>query len=181
MLNREALAQHIELAVHTDGGGDLFRLVAPDDQGRSVILEVLQPQQGAGSRDWRIDTYLTAERVGPRDLLEVAPSGGTRVDVGVRGEFTAHMLARFDRRRVSASLLHPSTADGSLTPTLGSQSEAWLSSIVRPTRVRSTWFPQASAAALQFRDLDVTADWVRPAKRWVRTDLLPPDHCRRTG
>ena len=163
VLNREALAQHIELAVHTDGGDDRFRLVAPDDQDRSVILDVLQPEPDTSSRDWRIDTYLTAERVGPRDLLEVAPSGGNRVDVGVRGEFTAHMLARFGRRRVPDSLLHPSTADGTLAPTLGSQSEAWLSSIVRPTRVRSTWFPQVSAAALQFRDLDVTADWVRPA------------------
>ena len=163
VLNREALAQHIELAVHTEGGVDLFRLVAPDDQDRSVILDVLQPELGTRSRDWNIDTYLTAERVGPRDVLAVAPSGGSRVDVGVRGEFTAHMLDRFDRRRVADSLLHPSTVDGSLAPTLGSQSEAWLSSIVRPTRVQSTWFPQSSAAALRFRDLDVTADWVRPA------------------
>ena len=163
VLNREALEQHIELAVHTDGGDERFRLVAPDDQDRSVILDVLQLEPGTSSRDWRIDTYLTAERIGPRDLLEVAPSGGNRVDVGVRGEFTAHTLARFDRRHVPDSLLHPSTADGTLAPTLGSQSEAWLSSIVRPTRVRSTWFPQASAAALRFRDLDVTADWVRPA------------------
>ena len=165
VLNREALAQHIDLAVHTEGGIDRFRLVAPDDQDRSVALEVLRPNSGQGreTRKWEIDTYLSAERVGPRDILEVAPSGGNRVDVGVRGEFTAHMLALFDRRRVRDSLLHPSTADSALAPTLGSQSEAWLSSIVHPTRVRSTWLPQASAAALQFRDFDVTADWARPA------------------
>ena len=163
VLNREALAQHIDLAVNTEGGVDRFRLVAPDDQDRSVALEVLRPNSGQGSRKWEIDTYLSAERVGPRDILEVAPSGGSRVDVGVRGEYTAHMLALFDRRRVRDSLLHPSTADSPLAPTLESQSEAWLSSIVHPTRVRSTWLPQASAAALQFRDLDVTADWARPA------------------
>ena len=163
VLNREALSQHIELAVHTDAGVDRFRLVAPDDQDRSVVLEVLPPEPGWESREWQIDTYLSAERVGPRDILDVAPSGGNRVDVGVRGEFTAHMLARFYRRHVPDSLLHPSTADSPLAPTLGPQSEAWLSSIVHPTRVRSTWLPQASAAALQFRDLHVTADWVRPA------------------
>ena len=73
------------------------------------------------------------------------------------------MLALFERLRVRDSLLHPSTVNSPLPPTLGSQSEAWLSSIVHPTRVRSTWLPQASAAALQFRDLDVTADWARPA------------------
>lgn len=164
VINREALAQHIELAVHTEGGVDRLRLIAPDDQDRSVALEVLPLGPGREeSRRWQVDTYLGAERVGPRDILEVAPSGGTRVDVGVRGEFAAHMLALFDRRRVPDALLHPSTTEIPLAPTLGSQSEAWLSSIVHPTRIRSTWLPQASAAALQFRDLDVTADWVRPA------------------
>jgi predicted ATPase len=164
VLNREALVQHIELAVHTEGGVDRLRLIAPDDQDRSVALEVLPLGPGREeSRRWQVDTYLGAERVGPRDILEVAPSGGTRVDVGVRGEFAAHMLALFDRRRVPDALLHPSTAEIPLAPTLRSQSEAWLSSIVHPTRIRSTWLPQASAAALQFRDLDVMADWVRPA------------------
>ena len=164
VLNREALAQDIELAVHTDGGVDRLRLIAPDDQDRSVALEVLPPVPGlAEGRRWQVDTYLGAERVGPRDILEIAPDGGTRVDVGVRGEFTAHMLDLFDRRRVPDALLHPSTDEIPLKPTLGSQSEAWLSSIVHPTRIRSTWLPQTSAAALQFRDLDVTAEWVRPA------------------
>ena len=164
VLNREALAPHIELAVHTEGDVDRLCLIAPDDTDRSVALEVLPPGPvRRKSRRWQVDTYLGAERVGPRDILEVAPAGGTRVDVGVRGEFTAHMLALFDRGRVPDSLLHPSTAEIPLAPTLGSQSEAWLSSIVHPTRIRSTWLPQASAAALQFRDLDVTAEWVRPA------------------
>lgn len=164
VLNREALAQHIELVVHTEGGVDRITLIAPDDQDRSVALEVLQSGSGRSeSRRWQVDTYLGAERLGPRDILEVAPSGGTRIDVGVRGEFTAHMLALFDRRRVQDALLHPSTVETPLAPTLGPQSQAWLSSIVHPTRIRSTWLPQASAAALQFRDLDVMADWVRPA------------------
>ncbi len=163
VLNREALETHIELAVQTDQGTDLFRLAGPADQGRSVVLKVLEPGAQKESRDWQIATYLSAERVGPRDLLEVAPSDGDRVTVGVRGEFTAHMLHRFARRPVLASLLHPSSANSRFGLTLGPQAEAWLSSIVRPTRLRSTWFPQISAAALQFRDLDVTAEWVRPA------------------
>ena len=152
VLDREAQAQHIELAVHTEGGVDRFRLIAPDDQERSVALEIQTPVSGwEEGRRWRVDTYLGAERIGPRDILEVAPAGGTHVDVGIRGEFTAHMLALFDRRRVPDFLLHPSTSEIPLAPTLGSQSEAWLSSIVHPTRIRSTWLPQASAAALMYR------------------------------
>ena len=163
VLNRQAVEPHIEFVVQTDKGTDRFRLAAPGDQDRSVVLEILEQGAAKESRDWRIDTYLSAERVGPRDLLEVAPSERGRVDVGVRGEFTAHMLARFERRAVAAALLHPSTADSRLLPTLKAQSEAWLSSIVRPTRIQSTWIEQASAAALQFRDLDLMAEWARPA------------------
>ena len=163
VLNREALSQKIELVVHAEGGVDRFLLEAPDDHDRSVALEVVSPEPDREQRKWRVDTYLSAERVGPRDILEVAPNVGNRVDVGARGEFTAHMLALFGRSHVRDSLLHPSTAGSPLPPTLGSQTEAWLSSIVHPTRVRSTWLPQTSAASLQFRDLDVTADWVRPA------------------
>ena len=164
VLNREAQEQHIELVIHTEGGVDKIRLVAPVDKSRSVALDISPPlNRTEENRRWQIDTYLGAERVGPRDILEVAPSGGPRVDVGVRGEFTAHMLALHDRRQVPYTLLHPSTAEVPLAPTLGSQSEAWLSSIVHPTRIRSTWLPQVSAASLQFRDLNVTAEWVRPA------------------
>ena len=163
VLNREAQAQHIELAVHTEDGTYRFRLAAPSDQDRAVALDVVRCNSGQMEARWGIDAYLSAERVGPRDILDVAPSAGDRVDVGPRGEFTAHMLALFDRRRVRDALLHPSTAEIPLAPTLGPQSEAWLSSIVHPTRVRSTWLPQASAAALQFRDPSVTADWARPA------------------
>ena len=163
VLNREALEAHIELAVQTDQGTDLVRLAAPGLQERSVVLKVLDRGAPKESGDWQIDTYLSAERVGPRDTLEVAPSEGDRVTVGVRGEFTAHMLDRFGRRPVPASLRHPSTADSRFGLTLGPQAEAWLSSIVRPTRVQSIWFQQTSAAALQFRDLDVKAEWVRPA------------------
>ena len=164
VINREAPEQYIELTVHTEAGVDNLRLVAPDDQGRSVTLDAF-PSSTAHeeSRRWQVDTYLGAERIGPRDILEVAPSGGTSVDVGVRGEFTAHMLALFARRRVPDALLHPLTSQIPLTPTLGSQSEAWLSTIVHPIRIRSTWFPQTSAASLQFREIDVTADWIRPA------------------
>ena len=48
VLNREAQAQHIDLAVHTEGGIDRFLLVAPDDQDRSVALEGRAIQLGPG-------------------------------------------------------------------------------------------------------------------------------------
>ena len=162
VLNHRATEQLIELIATGDSGTDTFRLAVPQDD-RSVVLERVDVVPRTGSRDWYIGTYLCAERLGPRDLSEVAGDGADRVDVGTQGQFTAHALARFSRHRVQNLLLHPSSGERNLAPTLVAQSEAWLSSIVRPIRLQATWLPQANAATLRFRDMDVTSEWTRPA------------------
>jgi hypothetical protein len=61
-------------------------------------------------------TYLCAERLGPRDTLSVSAEEPDRIGVGVRGEFTAQVLALRDTRAVSTrrtvrdSLHHPEAA-----------------------------------------------------------------------
>ena len=161
ILNHEAVEQRVELTIRTDERTDHFTLAVPVD--RTVVLERSASNSASGERDWRIGTYLGAERSGPRDLSNVPPTGNVNVDVGVSGEFTAHALAHFGRNRIRESLLHPSTASEALTSGLRDQAEAWLSSIVRPTKIQSTWIDRTSAATLRFRDHRVKADWVRPA------------------
>ena len=162
VLCRDAAERHIELSVTADGVTDTYKLGIPAE-GRALVLERLEPDSTPNQRRWRIGSYLGAERLGPRDLSEVAPTGGDEVDVGVSGEFTAYALARFGRRPVAELMQHPSTSESNLSPTLGAQVEAWLSSIGRPIQVSATWLSQASAAALRFRDPEVTAEWTRPA------------------
>ena len=162
VLNHRATEQFIELITTGDTGTDTFRLAVPQVD-RSVVLERIDVDPRPARRDWYIGTYLCAERLGPRDLSEVPGDGADRVDVGTQGQFTAYALARFSRYRVQGLLLHPSSGGSRLAPTLGAQSEAWLSSIVRPVRLQATWLPQANAATLRFRDMDVTSEWKRPA------------------
>ena len=162
VLNRLATEQTIELITTGDSGTEICRLAIPQAD-RSVVLERVDVVPRTVRRDWYVGTYLCAERLGPRDLSEVADDGTDQVDVGVQGEFTAYVLARFSRQRVQNLLLHPSSVRSSLTPTLTAQSEAWLSSIVRPVQLQATWLPQANAASLRFRELDVTSEWTRPA------------------
>ena len=162
VLNRRATEQLIELTTIGDGGTDVFRLAVPQTD-RSVVLERVDVGPRTRSRDWHVGTYLCAERLGPRDFLDVAADGGDRVDVGTQGQFTAYALARFSRRRVQGPLVHPSSAESSLAPTLAAQSEAWLSSIVRPVQLQATWLPQTNAATIRFRDTDVLSEWTRPA------------------
>ena len=162
VLNHRATEQLIELIATGDNRTDTFRLAVPQVD-RSVVLERVEVIPLTGSRDWYIGTYLCAERLGPRDVSEVAGDGADRVDVGAQGQFTAHALARFSRHRVQNLLLHPSSGESNLAPTLVAQSEAWLSSIVRPVQLQAMWLPQANAATLRFRDMDVTSEWKRPA------------------
>ena len=161
VLNHRATEQVIELIATGDTGTSTFRLGIPQAD-RSVVLERVDVDPQNGSRDWYIGTYLSAERLGPRDVSEVAGDGTDRVNVGTQGEFTAYVLARFSRHRVQDLMLNPSSVESSLAPTLVAQSEAWLSSIVRPVRLQATWLPQANAATLRFRDMDVTSEWTRP-------------------
>ena len=50
VLNREALDQQIGLVVHTEGGVDRVLLAPPNEQERSVALEVVPPAlDGEGS------------------------------------------------------------------------------------------------------------------------------------
>jgi predicted ATPase len=110
-----------------------------------------------------VDTYLSAERLGPRDLLEIAPGNDSRIVVGHQGQYTAHALAQSERTIIRESLLHPSTSELGLAITLEAQAQAWLSSIVRPVLVEARWLPGANAATLRFRDPELSAEWSRPA------------------
>jgi len=112
-----------------------------------------------------ISIYLSAERLGPRDLLEVDPgmqSDGV-LDVGAQGEYTPQVLARLDRMQVREELRHPSSEDLGAAITLVRQTELWLGEIVRPVLVQAEWLPNTSAATLRFRGDDSRTEWLRPA------------------
>ncbi|MCK9894570.1 DUF3696 domain-containing protein [Frankia sp. AgB32] len=110
-----------------------------------------------------IDTYLSAERLGPRDLLEVSTLDDGRLRVGHRGQYTAHLLARREREQVPVERRHPETVEHDHSITLGGQTGLWLSEIVRPVLVSATWLQGTNAAMIRFRDPDALTPWLRPA------------------
>jgi predicted ATPase len=109
-------------------------------------------------------TYLSAERLGPRDLapLDAAPSG--RVGVGVQGEFTAQVLLQRERERIRPALHHPSTGAGAraLPVYLGKQVELWMRELVPGLELRVQSFEGANAVALRMRRSGGVQDWQRP-------------------
>lgn len=110
-------------------------------------------------------TYLCAERLGPRDVLSVSASVPDEVGVGVRGEFTAQVLALREARiaasraNVRQALWH---ADGD-TPLARKQTEMWLSEIIRPVRVSAQMVAGTLGSLIRFEEAGAVSGVIRPS------------------
>jgi predicted ATPase len=110
-------------------------------------------------------TYLCAERLGPRDTLAVSAEEPDRIGVGVRGEFTAQVLALREsravstRRAVRGTLHHPEAAG----PQLRVQAESWASEIIRPLRITARVAVGIMATTIRFGEMGQSGEEIRPA------------------
>jgi predicted ATPase len=173
-------APDAEIRFTLTGDGEDVSIRLPVSEDRAVSLSAHDPSETGDlqSFDIGIGAYLSAERLGPRDLLEVPSALEGSSYLGERGQFTAHVLAQRARVRVIPELLHPKSAESEslVAVTLASQVEAWLSDVVRPVRVQATWLPSTSAAMIRFREVpslsdastesfdgELPADWMRPS------------------
>ena len=104
--------------------------------------------------------YLGAERLGPRDVLSASAANVAELDVGIRGEFVAQVLASFDRSRVSDGRLEGSSTETQISSLLH-QTESWMSKIVRPTQIDAEWFPITMVTRLRFKPPGLRAEWTR--------------------
>jgi predicted ATPase len=133
---------------------------------RSLNLEVLKrpaSPPAALSGAARRFTYLSAERLGPRDVLGASSVSQDDLHVGFQGEFTAQVLAVLDQRfKVSEKRLHPESKAKRTAPALRPQVEAWLSSIARPVTLDAQWLPGSNVTLIRYGTPGNPQDRVRP-------------------
>ena len=146
------------LTARNDAGQEAtWTLAADSDDGL-----VLRVEERAGQVFRELDQhlmYLQAERLGPRDMLEIDSRPDDELHVGVRGEFVAHVLDRKERsHKVPEALCHPTAQVG---PTLGQQTEAWMQDLVPGINVRVQAFPELSATAIRLRKAGLKTEWLR--------------------
>jgi predicted ATPase len=162
VLHSDASEPVITLEITGPSGVVKVSLGQPDDD-RSVMLSCSCHVPTSAEPGGRIDTYLSAERLGPRDLLEVSAESDARLRVGHQGQFTPHVLARRERSQVREALRHPRTAELGEAITMSGQVRLWVEEILRPVWVHATWLMNTNAAMVRFRDLESkSADWRRP-------------------
>jgi predicted ATPase len=107
-------------------------------------------------------TYLTAERLGPRDRLDVSAEDPRWVGVGVQGEFIGQAISANDTVEVREPLRHRRTADSGVV-TMRTQLEYWASEIIRPIRISANWPAGITATVVRFQEPDVIGEPIRPA------------------
>lgn len=106
-------------------------------------------------------SYLNAERLGPRDQLDVTAEEPDRVGIGVHGEYTAQALALRETEEVRTELHHPSTTEHEVT-TLRTQVECWASEIIRPIQINAQWPPGITASLIRFQEPGLLTEQIRP-------------------
>lgn len=151
----------IQIGLHCDQGIQASICLDASNDGFLHLPVKHRSKQlpGALSGSSRSFTYLCAERLGPRDILSMSALASDDRGVGVRGEFCAQVLAEGGmREKVAPQRRHPQHPDEG-EAFLRYQTEAWLSDIVRPAKIRTIEFQGAAVTALQFQ---------APGSEWVR-------------
>jgi predicted ATPase len=160
-----------EIEVLIEASGEWYKYLFGVPYDRTLNLPILERDHDtpeALSAQGTAFTYLNAERLGPRDQLDVTAEEAGLVGVGVRGEYTAQALAMHETDEVRPPLRHPGTGDHGVT-TLRTQVENWASTIVRPIRINAQWPPGITASMIRFQEPELirqqmlVSEQIRPA------------------
>jgi len=141
-----------------------WRFAVPANTSEALYLDVIKRPDGANVpydmyQRPRNFTYLCAERLGPRSILGASALPADALEVGVRGEYCAQVLAALgDRPMEYGERLHPNRYPAA-APLLKYELERWLGDIVRPVEIDTESHPGNLVTALRFR---------APGGEWVR-------------
>ncbi|CAJ0849115.1 hypothetical protein AMST5_00078 [freshwater sediment metagenome] len=144
----------------TYGSSALWRLGIPSDDALYLTVQEkpLDPPI-AYSMGPRSFTYLCAERLGPRGVLGASPFPPERLEVGVRGEQCAQILAAIGGKLIeNAGRLHPAR-EKNAPALLKYEVERWLAEIARPVEIDAERYSGSAVTTLRFRS---------PGGTWVR-------------
>jgi predicted ATPase len=163
VLHADADAAEIVIAITTSSSGSqTFRFPVPDD--RALNLSEAGPEQPGPAELRGIGpdfTYLSAERLGPRDVFPVSAIDVARVGVGEQGQFMAQVLAQHENDQVPAELRYPETEQAGVI-TLRAQVEKWASDIIRPLQITASWPAGLAVSVIRYREPGLLSDDIRP-------------------
>lgn len=163
VLHPEAEFQEISVRLRAESSEYLYRFSVPVQRSLNLpVLERPDISPDVFSEHGRRFAYLNAERLGPRDQLEVYAEDARWLGVGEQGQYTAQVLATEELTEVRQPLRHPKTSDHGVI-TLRTQLENWIEEIIRPVRLEARWPAGLSASIIRFREPGWLGEPIRPA------------------
>ena len=162
VLNWESQEGSIFVTVHHQSEESTeWRFDIPSDD--SMYLEVNLPLRS--ETDTVLDSprgfsYLGPERLGPRSFSATSALPSSQMEVGVNGEYCAHLLSELGEKVLKhPTRTHP-LSSSVLLHLLKYEVEKWLSEIARPIEIVGVFQESSITAELRYREPGST-NWVR--------------------
>lgn len=158
------------ISIRLDGSGTEtaeWLLAVPTEDALYLDVQLrpgLCPKAMSGKP--RAFTYLSAERLGPRGYTSASPLPDSHIEVGVRGQFCAHVLAVLGDHPMEDSKRRHPLYTGTAPRLLKYEVEQWLSEMTRPIEVVGARLAGSAVAELRFR---------APGSEWVKSTNMALD------
>lgn len=136
----------------------VFKTLSEDDLYLRLNDELSNICSDEKLNEKRYFSYLSAERLGPRSILNASPEPDEELEVGVRGEYCAQMIGTLGNKPIDdISRLHPDN-DGQTSILLKYEIERWLKEIAKPVEISTSQFQGTSVTSISFRTIG--GEWV---------------------
>jgi predicted ATPase len=143
----------IEIEIQEEAGPSAvwrFDVSAPDALYLSISDRPSIPPI-AFSRRPRAFTYLSAERFGPRNFLGTSPVPDDQLEVGVQGEYCAHVLSVLGSKVLEyLDRKHPVRGDSGPN-LLKYEVEHWLGEVAKPVEITAERLANSSVSEITFK------------------------------
>lgn len=164
VLNQEASSNQITIDL-TDTAGRIghFPFQFDREQRDAYVLTAASRSRYETEMNLFADqfNYLNAERVGPRLLYPMADLREKSINVGVRGEYAAHVLARYRDEAIACDgLIRNNTSLGEVSRTVEEQTRYWMSTFIPNFDIKIDELTTADQVQVMLRTR--SREYVRP-------------------
>jgi predicted ATPase len=107
-------------------------------------------------------TYLSPERDGPRDIQPIQSAPLDCLQIGTSGEYTAEVLATYERMPVREGLQFVDQSGSKLPDQLQPQLERWTNEIFPNIQLKPVTSPGTNAVGVRIKKGGIEAEWLKP-------------------
>ena len=114
------------------------------------------------SRETGYFSYLSPERDGPRDIQQIQSAPHNCLQLGTSGEYTAEVLATYEREIVRQALRFVDKPESKLPEQLQPQLQRWANEIFPGIELKAVTSPGTNAVGVRIKKGGIEAEWLKP-------------------